>query len=445
LSWNEVKLSDFLSVRNERFNPNDKVISGLKRIDKIDFSGNIYLSDKTSNTDMILVKKGDLVISGINVAKGAMAVYQGDNDVLATIHYSSYKFDKNKIDIDFLKLFLNSSEFINALKEQVQGGIKTEIKPKHLLPLIVKIPTTLVEQKNIVKKLNSQLFQINNLCFEQSRQLDMITKLRNQILNDAIQGRLTAEWRKQHSNTESATLLLNRIKTEKEQLIKDKKIKIEKQLLPIVRTDIPFELPIGWVWCRLGDLLTFGPINGFSPNKTKRENGVKCLTLTATTSGIFKENYFKIVDAKIPSESYLWLVKNDILLQRGNSIDYVGIAALYEGEPHKFIFPDLMIKIQVSKHLSSKYIQKVLISPFNRKYFSSNASGTQKSMPKINHRVILNTLIPLPPLSEQKAIVYKLETLLVKCDQLQAEIENMNRYSKELLKALFNEAFEGGN
>lgn len=445
MSWNKVKLNNFLYARDERFNPNDRTISGLKRIDKIDFSGNIYLSDKPSNTDMILVKKGDLVISGINVSKGAMAVYQDDNDVLATIHYSSYKFDYNKIDIDFLKYFLKSSNFKKALKEQVQGGIKTELKSKHLLELIVELPTTLKEQKDIVKKLNTQISYIDNLSFEQSRQQEIITKLQQQILSDAVQGKLTNEWREQNPNTESAVLLLKRIKSENEQLVKNKKKKIENIILPIFEKDIPFTLPSGWAWCRLGDLLTFGPTNGYSPKESKKGKGIKCLTLTATTSGVFKENYFKFVDEDIPSDSYLWLLKNDILLQRGNSIDYVGIAALYEGEPQQYIFPDLMIKIQVSEHISSKYIHQVLIAPFSRKYFTKNASGTQKSMPKINQNVVLNTLIPLPPILEQQMIEQKTQNLLNKCKQIQNEIENQFTITKNLNNVIFNEAFGGVN
>src|SRR5688572_30669096 len=106
MSWEKVRIGSFLKVRDSRFKPNDKAISKLKRIEKIDFSGNIFISDKPSNTDMILVKKGDLVISGINVEKGAMSVYVGEEDITATIHYSAYQFDENKIDIDFLKFFL---------------------------------------------------------------------------------------------------------------------------------------------------------------------------------------------------------------------------------------------------------------------------------------------------------------------------------------------------
>ena len=122
MSWKKVKLGDFLKVRDNRFKPNYEAIADLKRIDKIDFSGEIFISDKPSNTDMILVKKGDLVISGINVEKGAMAVYTGVEDITATIHYSSYRFNEDKIDVDFLKSFLKSIEFKTALKEQVPGG-----------------------------------------------------------------------------------------------------------------------------------------------------------------------------------------------------------------------------------------------------------------------------------------------------------------------------------
>lgn len=75
MSWQKVKLGQFLKNREGRYKPKDPAIQGLKRIEKIDFSGTIYLSDKVSNTDMILVKKGDLVISGINVEKGAMNIY----------------------------------------------------------------------------------------------------------------------------------------------------------------------------------------------------------------------------------------------------------------------------------------------------------------------------------------------------------------------------------
>ncbi|MBU4485403.1 MAG: hypothetical protein KKD38_00615 [Candidatus Delongbacteria bacterium] len=225
MSWKKRKLGEFLTNRELRFKPKDKAIEGLKRIEKIDFSGIIYLSDKPSNTDMILVKKGDLVISGINVEKGAMSVYQGSEDVTATIHYSSYSYDEKKIDIEFLKMFLKSQDFIEALKEQVPGGIKTEIKPKHLLPLEVYIPTTLSEQRNVVNLFNNKNLTNIKVSSELDRQLDLIKQLRQSFLREAMQGKLTEEWRKQNPNTEPASALLQRIKKEKDKLIKEGKLK----------------------------------------------------------------------------------------------------------------------------------------------------------------------------------------------------------------------------
>ena len=438
LNWQKVKLCDLLIPRTDRFKPNDIAISGLKRIEKIDFSGNIILSDKISNTDMILIKNGDLVISGINVSKGAMSIYQGLDDILATIHYSSYKFNKDRIDIDFLKFYLKSSVFKKNLQEQVQGGIKTELKPKHILSLIVEIPKTLYEQKEVVRLLKIKCNQIENLFYEQSYQFKILDKIRQQILYDAFTGKLTAEWRENNQNFESSTQLLKRIIDRKKISLYSKKDKI---LSTFSEKEIPFELPKGWIWCRLGNIISFGPTNGYSPKESKKGNGIKCLTLTATTSGFFKDGYFKYVDEAIPFDSNLWLKKNDILLQRGNSIDYVGIAALYEGENNKYIYPDLMIKIQVADFISPKFVHQVLNSPFNRIYFTSKATGTQRTMPKINQNVVLNTLIPFPPLEEQNILINKIEVLLDKLNQIKTEIEAQSKHGKDLLRVLFNETF----
>ena len=120
--WKKVKIGDFLTEREGRFKPDDKTIANYQRLDKIDFSGTIHLSAKPTKTDMILVYPGDLVISGINVAKGAITVYQGQEPVCATIHYSSYTFNPALVDLDYFKYFVKSPAFVEALKQQVKGG-----------------------------------------------------------------------------------------------------------------------------------------------------------------------------------------------------------------------------------------------------------------------------------------------------------------------------------
>ena len=329
--WKKVKVGDFLFEREGRYKPDAKEIQGLQRIDKIDFSGNFHVANKPSKTNMILIKSGDLVISGINVAKGALGVYHGDADVTATIHYSSYTFDESKVSVEFFKRFLKSPIFIQLLKEQVKGGIKTEIKPKHLLPLEIMLPDK-DEQLFIL----SQFQRIENedaeLKHELTRQQALLKKLRQQILQEAIEGKLTADWRAQNPNVEPASELLKRIAAEKAQLVKDKKIKAQKPLPPITDEEKPFELPRGWEWCRLDQLIYESPRNGYSPKTVDYPTNTKTLKLGATTSGRFDSTQVKYINEEISRDSFLWIKPRDILIQRGNSIDFVGVSAIYQGE-----------------------------------------------------------------------------------------------------------------
>ena len=248
--WKKVKIGDFLTERVGRYKPDDKIISQYQRLDKIDFSGNIHISDKPSKTDMIIVQSGDLVISGINVAKGAVAVYQGIEPVCATIHYSSYIFDDKKIDLEYFKYFVKSPAFLDVLKQQVKGGIKTEIKPKHLLPLEISIPD-LSTQKAIVENLSHQLKKNEDLLQEIEKQKSLAKQLRQNILQDAIEGKLTEEWRKNNPVVKGnpdfdAEALFEKIQEEK------KKCKNEKLQEPIFEEEL--DIPSNWKYPSLFEI-----------------------------------------------------------------------------------------------------------------------------------------------------------------------------------------------
>lgn len=364
---------------------------------------------------------------------------------LKRIHFQKGKFalgsilcavipkDKNLLDAEYLYRYLDLNRE-NELVSRMRGMANVTLPIKEIADIEIPLPSLAV-QRDFVKKYKQLEHSSNQLSFELIHQQSLLKQLRQAFLREAMQGKLVKQDKKDGNSRD----LLEQIKAEKAKLIAEKKLKKEKPLPPIKPEEIPFEIPEGWVWCRLGEIISFGPSNGYSPRASKKEIGIKCLTLTATTSGIFKEQYYKLVDEEIPNDSYLWLSPGDILIQRGNSIDYVGIAALYEGEKNKFIYPDLMIKIQLPKNINPRFIHMVLISPFIRKYFSSNAFGAQKSMPKINQGVVLNTPIPLPPLSEQHKIVDKLKCLISHCEYLQQNVENSKGQNSALLQQALRE------
>jgi type I restriction enzyme S subunit len=136
----------------------------VRIVEKISFdTGRIQLrSNGSTRTGMILVRPGDLVVSGINAAKGAIAIYdpEGMEPVAATIHYGAYIPNLDRVDIRFLWWMLRSRLFQELLNEYLPGGIKTELKAKRLLSVPVPMPP-LAEQRRIVARIEELAAQIN--------------------------------------------------------------------------------------------------------------------------------------------------------------------------------------------------------------------------------------------------------------------------------------------
>ena len=262
--------------------------------------------------------------------------------------------------------------------------------------------------------------------------------LRQKVLDLAIRGKLVP----QDPNDEPASVLLERIRAEKQRLVKDGKLKAKDikgdtiifvgddnlhyekfadGSVKCIEDEIPFELPEGWSWTRLLSIIEEKPANGYSPKGVDYITNVKNLTLTATTSGYFKPYEFKYVDVIIAPDSKYWLRHNDILIQRSNSRELVGTSCIYDCEDGAFIYPDLMMRIHLMSNVDVRYIDCVLKSALTRKYYMANAIGSAGSMPKINQAIVSNTLIPLPPCAEQKRLVQHLDEMVRITNTIEAE------------------------
>lgn len=272
-------------------------------------------------------------------------------------------------------------------------------------------------------------FYFNNLPRLTTR-TEHIQQLRQAILNLAVRGRLVS----QDPNDESAAELLKRIQAEQEELIKSRVLKLGGEESRLDEEDLPCDLPPTWQWTTLKSIIVFGPQNGISPKPSSRSDALRAITLTATTSGKFDPQHFKRVEATIPSDSEFWLRSGDLLFQRGNTREYVGIAAYYSGEPGLFLYPDLMIKVRLSRSVSLRFVHLWTIAPYARAYFSAHATGAQATMPKINQGTLLQLPVPIPPLTEQRRIVAKVDELLALCDKLEAQLTTTQTESRRLLE-----------
>ena len=413
--WKKTKINQFLFEREGKYQPDDKAVSELKRINKIDFSGNFHIVVKPSNTHMILIRPGDLVISGINVSKGAMGIYNGKEDVTATIHYSSYTFDTEKINVGYFKRFLKSPEFGRLLLEQVKGGIKTEIKPKHILPLEIALPD-IEEQEKIVSHFKNIETEDGELKQELTHQQALLKKLRQQILQEAIEGKLTAEWRKQNPDVEPAGALLKRIQAEKVQLIKDKKIKKQKPLPPIDRKEKPFDLPEGWEWCRLGEIFLMHYGKGLAKSQTKNSDKYAVYG----SNGVVGYYSKRLTD------------KRAIIIGRKGSAGAIQISNQGSWTT------DVAYYIEESSLLNFDYLIYLLTSL----RLDRLGKGVK---PGLNRSEVYSLVIPLVPLKEQKAIVTKVEKLLALCAQLETQITANQAHAEQLMQAVLKETFQQNN
>ena len=441
--WKKVIIGDFLTEREGRYKPDDSKISKYKRLDKIDFSGTIHISDKPTKTDMIIVHPGDLVISGINVAKGAVAVYQGDEPVCATIHYSSYTFDSSKVDLDYFKYFVKSPEFIAALQKQVKGGIKTEIKPKHLLPLEISIPD-LQTQQEIVKKISLQLKKTEQLSVEIESQKNYIKQLRQNILQEAIEGKLTSDWRKQNPVQKGnpdydAEALFEQIQKERNG---EKK---QKVLSPITDEEKPFEIPEGWKWVRLGDV----------SNKIEAGKSILCnekipsddeigIVKTGVCSfGKFKENESKTCLSKNDWHDEYEIKKGDFLIGRANTLELVGSCVIVDSINKKLMLSDKILRIVFCNFVNHSFILYMMKSKFLRSQIEKSSTGSSPTMKNISQESIKNYVLPLPPLKEQDEIVNKVETLLANITTIEKQIQDRKSLSDKLIFGIIKENLEG--
>lgn len=198
-----------------------------------------------------------------------------------------------------------------------------------------------------------------------------------------------------------------------------------------------------WDDCVLLDVLKDKPRNGYSPQPVNYPTKYKSMTLSATTSGTFAPEHFKYIDEEIPEGSHLWMAPGDILIQRANSLEKVGTSAIYTEGYHEFIYPDLMMKLQVKDGVSAEFIAYQLKTQTVLTYFRSNATGTAGNMPKINQQVVSSAPMRIPSLAEQQEIVRILDELLGNEQRIKEAAEEMLDKIAMMKKSILADAFRG--
>jgi len=436
--WKRVAFADLIVERKGKYEPDSPEILELSKIDKIDFSeGKLHLSEyNPTKTKQIIVESGDFVFSGLNIEKGAAGFNETERALVVSANYSTCSYDDSQVRLDFFKHYMRSKNFQKLLKDNLKKDYGFT-RPKHLLPLSFLVPANKSDQERIVLNYEKKKETNTALETEITHQKNLLGKLKKAILQEAIQGKLTADWRAANPDVEPASQLLNRIQAEKARLIAEKKIRKEKPLPKITPEEIPFEIPEGWEWCRITNAtLTIVDCPHSTPKWT--ESGMTCVKTgqfqrfnldLSRRHFVSKETYNERVKRLTP-------LPNDILYSREGGI--LGIACrIPAGE--EICLGQRMMLLRPLDGASAAFIEMMLNAPHVTRIAEQSTLGG--CAPHINVGEIKAFPIPLPPLAEQAAIVERVETLMVTCRAMETEIEHSRTHAADLLQAVLKEAF----
>ncbi len=421
--------------------------SGIKRTETVSIGlpcvryGELYTTYSTSFTNAVSYISDELnakckhffygdvllTLTGENKPDIAKAIaYLGDVPVAAggDLAYWTH----HGLNPLYLVYALSSPYAINRKVELATGDIIVHISGDKIGSILLPIPP-LSEQDRIVKRvqeIETLIIEYGNKEKELSQlQNSFPTQLKKSILQQAVQGKLVP----QNPDDEPASVLLERIRIEKQELIKAGKIKKDKNESVIFRRDnshyeklngverciddeIPFEVPESWQWERWGNISTSIQ---YGYNAAAQSTGrIKMVRISDIQNNVVMWDtvpFCDILEADI--ETYL-LKTNDILFARTGGT--VGKSYLVKDVPKDAVYAGYLIRTRYSSLLCPEYLKYFMESEL---YWSQLRSGTiATAQPNCNGKTLANMFIPIPPFEEQRNIVKRISQLFKYCEKL---------------------------
>lgn len=292
-------------------------------------------------------------------------------------------------------------------------------------------------ERNIIELHESQL-KYSVISHELTHQLSLVNKLRQQLLQDAVQGKLV----EQNKNDEPACELFKKIKAEKEQLITSKILKVGKEIATIKSEEIPFQIPQNWVWCKLGEIAYI--TSGSTPSQSAFvETGIPYLKMynlrNQKIDFLHKPQYIKeqIHNGQLKR---CRAFPGDILMNIVGPP--LGKIALIPDDLPECNFNQAAVLIRPYLKVMNLFLFWYLneMSEIN----SIDTKGVA-GQDNISVTQAQNMRIPVPPIEEQHRIVIKLDELMLNCNELEASIKQSAVQNEKLLQQVLREALRKEN
>ncbi len=314
--------------------------------------------------------------------------------------------------------------YINAISlvDYVTGTAQPKMNQEKMNSILVALPP-LAEQKRIVAKIEELLPKVEEYGKAQEKlnklNEELPEKLKKSVLQEAIEGRLVP----QDPNDEPASVLLDKIREEKKQLVKEGRLK-KKDLeeKPISEDEKPFEIPESWEWVRLENITTYIS-RGKSPVYSEIQKYPIVAQKCNQWSGFSLEKA-KFADPKtVEKYTEERLLRDGDLLWNSTGLGTLGRMAIYDSNVNQYGWAAADSHVTVIRTLPEfsnyQYLYYYFASNEVQSVIEDKSDGSTKQK-ELSQETVRKYLVPLPPLAEQKRIVAKIEQLLGEINKLNA-------------------------
>ena len=341
--------------------------------------------------------------------------------------------------LDFYLTYFDFKLKTDANKQGYGVALKN-IPPFDILKIyLVPIPP-INEQQKIIREIENAFSYIETIDNNHLELESTIITLKSKILDLAIQGKLVA----QDPNDEPASVLLERIRAEKEELIKQGKIKRDKKesiifkgednsyyekygdTITCIDSEIPFKIPDEWTWCRLQDVCIKDIKRGKAPKYSDLSDTIVFAQKCNTKTGLIDVSRAKFLD-NTTLKKYLpedFLRYNDIIINSTGTgtLGRIGIFRKDDNTRNIKIVPDSHITtVRVSSsNLNSLYVYYFL--KYNQSHFEDSGVGSTNQK-ELKPETVSEFLIAIPPIDEQTAIITKIDELFSSFDCIETSLK----------------------
>ncbi|MBD2003844.1 MULTISPECIES: restriction endonuclease subunit S [Cyanophyceae] len=377
-----------------------------------------FCLDVPENLEKYRIQKNDILVS----RAGSVGISYRIEEIPVDAVFASYLIRFKPLEWiipKYIEFYLKSESYWRSISDFTAGIAVPNVNASKLAE--VKIPLAPInEQRRIVAKLEKLLAKVDT-CKERLDKIPGILKrFRQSVLSAACSGRLTADWRENNPDVESAEELFR------------KNLKESSS-----------ELPLNWYLVSVGDVITSLKY-GTSQKCSYDSNGVPVLRIPNVSKGAIDQSDLKYAELSEKEYEELKLFPGDILLIRSNgSVSLVGKSALIGKADKDFAYAGYLIRLRPNPQLIDPTYLNMVLSSYDVRLQIEIPARSTSGVNNINSQEVKQLKIPVSPLSEQQEIVRRVQTLFKTADQIEQRYQKARGYVDQLTQSILAKAFRG--